>query len=54
MQIVNIRPMDILYMLEDEDLASMNYSDLRKLCVAITLDLQVQKESNKEPETFLA
>jgi len=51
---VNIKPMDILYMLEDEDLASMQYSDLRKLCVAITLDLQIEKERNKEPETFLA
>ncbi len=46
--------MDILYMLEDEDLANMRYSDLRKLCVAITLDLQVERERNKEPETFLA
>jgi hypothetical protein len=46
--------MDILHLLEDEDLASMRYSDLHKLCVAITLDLQIEKERSKGPETFLA
>jgi hypothetical protein len=51
---MNIKPMDVLYMLDDEDLASMRYSDLHKLCVAITLDLQIDKEYNKELKTFLA
>jgi len=46
--------MDILYLLEDEDLASMRYSDLHKLCVAITLDLQMEKERSKDPEILLA
>ena len=51
---MNIKPMDILYLLEDEDLASMRYSDLHKLCVAITLDLQMEKERSKDPEILLA
>ena len=51
---MNIKPMDILYLLEDEDLASMRYSDLHKLCVAITLDLQIEKEISKNPEILLA
>ncbi len=51
---MNIRPMDIFNLLDDEDLASMRYSDLRRLCVALTLDLQIEKERNKEPETLLA
>jgi hypothetical protein len=46
--------MDIFNLLDDEDLASMRYSDLRRLCVALTLDLQIEKERNKEPETLLA
>jgi hypothetical protein len=46
--------MDILHLLEDEDLASMRYSDLHKLCVAITLDLQLERERKKEPEKYLA
>ena len=46
--------MDIFNLLDDEDLASMRHSDLRKLCVALTLDLQIEKERSKEPETFLA
>jgi len=46
--------MDILHILDDEDLASMRYSDLYKLCVAITLDVQLDKERNRDPETFLA
>jgi hypothetical protein len=51
---MNIKPVDILYMLEDEDLASMEYSDLYRLCNVITLDIQLEKERYKEPETFLA
>jgi hypothetical protein len=41
-------------MLDDEDLASMRHSDLHRLCVALTLDLQIEKERSKEPEKFLA
>jgi deoxycytidine triphosphate deaminase len=40
-----IKPIDILYMLDDEDLASMDYEDMSKLCNAISLDLQLEKES---------
>ena len=46
--------MDILYMLDDEDLAGMEHSNLNKLCIAITLDLQLEREQQKEPEIFLA
>jgi len=49
-----IKPIDILHMLDDEDLAGMELSDLNKLCTAITLDLQLERERVKEPEVFLA
>ena len=39
-----IKPIDVLNMLDDEDLADMEYDDLNKLCTAITLDLQLDKE----------
>ena len=42
---MNIRPVDVLLMLDDEDLVGMEYEDLDKLCVMITLDNQLQKES---------
>ena len=42
---MNIRPVDVLLMLDDEDLVEMEYEDLDKLCVMITLDNQLQKES---------
>ena len=42
---MNIRPVDVLLMLDDEDLVGMEYEDLGKLCVMITLDNQLQKES---------
>ena len=51
---MTIKPIDILYMLDDEDLASMRLIDLNRLCVAITLDLQLERERVKEPEIFLA
>jgi hypothetical protein len=54
MGMVNIKAIDILYMLEDDDLAHMRQSDLQKLCTVITLDAQLERERNKEPETFLA
>jgi hypothetical protein len=50
----NIRAIDILYLLEDDDLASMQPSDLRRLCTAITLDSQLTLEQEKEPKIFLA
>jgi hypothetical protein len=52
--IVTIKPLDIIYMLDDEDLASMRQSDLQKICTAITLDLQLERERGKEPEIYLA
>ena len=51
---MTIKAIDILYMLDDDDLASMRYSDLHKLCVALTLDLQIEKERSKDPEKLLA
>ena len=50
----NIRAIDILYLLEDDDLASMRQDDLRRLCTAITLDSQLTLEQKKEPKIFLA
>ena len=40
-----IKPIDILHMLDDEDLAGMDYEDMLKLCNAISLDLQIERES---------
>jgi hypothetical protein len=54
MEMVNIKAIDILYMLEDDDLAHMRQSDLQKLCTVITLDAQLERERNKNPEIFLA
>jgi hypothetical protein len=51
---VNIKAIDILYMLEDDDLAHMRQSDLQKLCTVITLDAQLEREQKREPEIFLA
>jgi hypothetical protein len=51
---VNIKAIDVLYMLEDNDLAYMRQSDLQKLCMAITLDVQLERELKKHPEIFLA
>ena len=53
-QRMTIKPIDILFMLDDEDLAEMEIIDLHKLCTAITLDLQLERERVKEPEIFLA
>ena len=54
MERVNIKAIDILYLLDDDDLAHMRQSDLQKLCTVITLDAQLERERNKEPEIFLA
>jgi hypothetical protein len=54
MEMVSIKAIDILYMLEDDDLAHMRQSDLQRLCTVITLDAQLERERNKTPETFLA
>lgn len=51
---MTIKPIDILHMLEDEDLSQMRQVDLQRLCIAITLDLQLERERVKEPEIFLA
>ena len=50
----NIRAIDILYLLEDDDLALIKQDDLRRLCTAITLDSQLTLEQKKEPKVFLA
>ena len=54
MQKVSIKAIDILYMLDDDDLAFMKQSDLQKLCTVITLDAQLERERKREPEVFLA
>ena len=54
MERVNIKAIDILYLLDDDDLAHMRQSDLQKLCTVITIDAQLERERNKEPEIFLA
>ena len=54
MGMVSIKAIDILYMLEDEDLAYMRQSDLQKLCTVITIDAQLERERKKQPEIFLA
>ena len=51
---MTIKPIDILHMLDDEDLAGMERVDLNKLCVAITLDLQLERENKNEPIEYLA
>ena len=47
---MNIKPIDVLQMLDDEDLASMEYRDLRNLCLAISLDLQLSKEEDERQD----
>jgi hypothetical protein len=42
-----IKPIDVLYMLDDEDLATIESLDLNNLCVAISLDLQLKQEENE-------
>ena len=54
MGMVSIKAIDILYMLEDEDLAYMRQNDLQKLCTVITIDAQLERERKKQPEIFLA
>ena len=41
---MTIKPIDILHMLDDDDLADMEQEDLLRLCTAITLDLQISRE----------
>ena len=41
---MNIKPLDVLHMLDDEDLAEMEPQDLERICIALTLDLQLEKE----------
>ena len=54
MQKVSIKAIDVLYMLEDDDLAYMRQSDLQKLCMVITIDAQLERERKQQPEIFLA
>jgi hypothetical protein len=49
---VNIKAIDILYMLEDDDLAHMRQSDLQKLCTVITLDAQLEREQEIENQKY--
>jgi hypothetical protein len=42
-----IKPIDVLYMLDDEDLATIESEDLNNLCVAISLDLQLKQEEDE-------
>jgi len=51
---MTIKPIDILHMLDDEDLADMERADLNRLCIAITLDLQLEREHKSEPIEYLA
>jgi hypothetical protein len=51
---MTIKPIDILHMLDDEDISQMRQIDLHRLCTAITLDLQLERERVKGPEVFLA
>jgi len=46
-----IKPMDVLHMLDDEDLAMIEPMDLRNLCTAISLDLQLKKEEDEREST---
>ena len=47
MQRMTIKPIDVLYMLDDDDLATIESEDLNSLCVAISLDLQLRREENE-------
>lgn len=49
--IMNIRPIDVLHMLDEEDLADMEHDDLTRLCTMITLDNQLQKESYADEDS---
>ena len=44
---MTIKPIDVLYMLDDDDLATIESQDLNSLCVAISLDLQLRREENE-------
>ena len=46
-----IKPIDVLYMLDDEDLATIESKDLNNLCVAISLDLQLKQEEDEREST---
>jgi len=43
---MTIKPIDILYMLDNDMVLMMDYNDLAKLCNMITLDYQLEKEEN--------
>ena len=48
---MTIKPIDILYMLDDKDLALMEPRDLKNLCTLISLDLQLNKEENERQDS---
>jgi len=41
---MTIKPLDILYLLDVEDVDQMDHVELNNLCIAITLDEQLTKE----------
>lgn len=45
---MTIKPLDILFMLDEEDVELMETIDLQKLCTLISLDLQLEKEANAQ------
>jgi len=49
---MNIKPIDVLNMLDDEDLAEMSIRDLNKLCIAITLDEQIKAEDDQSSSNW--
>lgn len=44
---MTIKPVDIFYILDDEDLAMIEYQELHNICVALSIDFQIQKEENE-------
>lgn len=40
-----IKPLDILIMLDDEDVILLPHQDLQNLCILVSLDLQIEKET---------
>jgi len=42
---MTIKPLDVLFMLDEEDIEMMEHTDLQRLCVLVSLDLQLERES---------
>lgn len=43
---MTIKPLDVLFMLDEEDIEMMGHTDLQRLCVLVSLDLQIERELN--------